>query len=121
MSKLYIYADSHNLQVIIIFVLTSLPFIFLYILQNVPPDLSVCVFVLAQCLSVRALQEMLASREDPTAGVRVSLHSPFILSISLFLANFLFFILLFSSFLSIFSLLLIPPLLFSVFNCLANS
>ncbi|KAM9848015.1 LOW QUALITY PROTEIN: ryanodine receptor 2-like [Aulostomus maculatus] len=28
--------------------------------KNVPPDLSVCGFVLAQCLSVRALQEMLA-------------------------------------------------------------
>ncbi|KAF3708096.1 Ryanodine receptor 2 [Channa argus] len=28
--------------------------------QNIPPDLSVCGFVLAQCLSVRALQEMLA-------------------------------------------------------------
>ncbi|KAK5854224.1 hypothetical protein PBY51_015313 [Eleginops maclovinus] len=28
--------------------------------KNVPPDLSVCGFILAQCLSVRALQEMLA-------------------------------------------------------------
>uniref|UniRef100_A0A673CUD6 Ryanodine receptor 2b (cardiac) n=1 Tax=Sphaeramia orbicularis TaxID=375764 RepID=A0A673CUD6_9TELE len=34
-----------------------------FFLQNVPPDLSVCGFVLAQCLSVRALQEMLAHRE----------------------------------------------------------
>lgn len=36
--------------------------------QNVPADLSVCVFVLDQCLSVRALQEMLANREDLRAG-----------------------------------------------------
>ncbi|XP_014010249.2 ryanodine receptor 2 [Salmo salar] len=36
--------------------------------KNVPPDLSVCSFVLAQCLSVRALQEMLANREDQAAG-----------------------------------------------------
>ncbi|KAJ3610589.1 hypothetical protein NHX12_022681 [Muraenolepis orangiensis] len=36
--------------------------------KNVPPDLSACAFVLAQCLSVRALQEMLASREDQTTG-----------------------------------------------------
>uniref|UniRef100_A0A667ZYR6 Ryanodine receptor 2b (cardiac) n=1 Tax=Myripristis murdjan TaxID=586833 RepID=A0A667ZYR6_9TELE len=38
--------------------------------KNVPPDLSVCAFVLAQCLSVRALQEMLANREDKAAGVK---------------------------------------------------
>uniref|UniRef100_A0A8C5DMZ7 Ryanodine receptor 2b (cardiac) n=1 Tax=Gouania willdenowi TaxID=441366 RepID=A0A8C5DMZ7_GOUWI len=31
--------------------------------KNVPPDLSVCGFVLAQCLSVQALQEMLAQSE----------------------------------------------------------
>ncbi|XP_028459753.1 LOW QUALITY PROTEIN: ryanodine receptor 2 [Perca flavescens] len=31
--------------------------------KNVPPDLSVCGFVLAQCLSVRALQEKLAHSE----------------------------------------------------------
>lgn len=37
--------------------------------QNVPADLSVCVFVLDQCLSVRALQEMLADHEDQYAGV----------------------------------------------------
>uniref|UniRef100_A0AAQ5XBZ1 Ryanodine receptor 2b (cardiac) n=1 Tax=Amphiprion ocellaris TaxID=80972 RepID=A0AAQ5XBZ1_AMPOC len=37
--------------------------------KNVPPDLSVCGFVLAQCLSVRALQEMLAHSEHLTAEV----------------------------------------------------
>ncbi|CAB1444212.1 unnamed protein product, partial [Pleuronectes platessa] len=35
--------------------------------KNVPPDLSVCGFVLAQCLSVRALQEMLAHSEHAAA------------------------------------------------------
>ena len=72
MSKLYIYAGHNNICI------NLASFLSIYF-QNVPPDLSVCAFVLAQCLSVRALQEMLASREDPTAGVRVSLHSPFIL------------------------------------------
>ncbi|XP_059214929.1 ryanodine receptor 2 [Centropristis striata] len=37
--------------------------------KNVPPDLSVCSFVLAQCLSVRALQEMLANSEHLAAEV----------------------------------------------------
>ncbi|KAM8858474.1 ryanodine receptor 2 isoform 7-T11 [Spinachia spinachia] len=35
--------------------------------KNVPPDLSVCGFVMAQCLSVRALQEMLAHSEHLAA------------------------------------------------------
>ncbi|XP_059376123.1 ryanodine receptor 2 [Carassius carassius] len=38
--------------------------------KNVPADLSVCVFVLDQCLSVRALQEMLSNHEDQYAGSR---------------------------------------------------
>ncbi|KAL7383245.1 hypothetical protein ABVT39_007231, partial [Epinephelus coioides] len=37
--------------------------------KNVPPDLSVCGFVVAQCLSVRALQEMLAHSEHLGAEV----------------------------------------------------
>ncbi|CAN0250954.1 unnamed protein product [Lampetra fluviatilis] len=36
--------------------------------RNVPPDLSICIFVLEQSLSVRALQEMLASNEDKMEG-----------------------------------------------------
>ncbi|XP_012989669.2 ryanodine receptor 2 isoform X4 [Esox lucius] len=36
--------------------------------KNVPPDLSVCAFVLVQCLSVRALQEMLVKKLDQTAS-----------------------------------------------------
>ncbi|XP_061692591.1 ryanodine receptor 2 [Syngnathoides biaculeatus] len=35
--------------------------------KNVPPDLSVCRFFLAQCVSVRALQEMLAHSESLAA------------------------------------------------------
>ncbi|XP_051926912.1 ryanodine receptor 2 isoform X3 [Hippocampus zosterae] len=37
--------------------------------KNVPPDLSICTFVLEQSLSVRALQEMLASTEEKTGGM----------------------------------------------------
>ncbi|XP_073337843.1 ryanodine receptor 2 [Pagrus major] len=37
--------------------------------KNVPPDLSVCGFVLAQCLSVRALQEMLTHSKHLAAEV----------------------------------------------------
>ncbi|XP_065815894.1 ryanodine receptor 2 [Labrus bergylta] len=37
--------------------------------KNVPPELSVCGFVLAQCLSVRALQEMLAHSQHMSAEV----------------------------------------------------
>ena len=42
---------------------------FLLPLQNVPPDLSLCVFVIEQALSVRALQELMASgAEEGGAG-----------------------------------------------------
>lgn len=40
--------------------------------QNVPPDLSICTFVLEQSLSVRALQEMLANTEERAEGVSAS-------------------------------------------------
>ncbi|KAB5561969.1 hypothetical protein PHYPO_G00012580 [Pangasianodon hypophthalmus] len=36
--------------------------------KNVPADLSLCVFVLDRCVSVRALQEMLANHEDSHTG-----------------------------------------------------
>uniref|UniRef100_A0A8C5JGF6 Ryanodine receptor 2 n=1 Tax=Junco hyemalis TaxID=40217 RepID=A0A8C5JGF6_JUNHY len=36
--------------------------------KNVPPDLSICTFVLEQSLSVRALQEMLANTEEKAEG-----------------------------------------------------
>ncbi|KAM6956587.1 ryanodine receptor 2-like [Aplochiton taeniatus] len=43
--------------------------------KNVPPDLSVCAFVLAHCLSVRALQEMLANgAEQPTGAGQTEGH-----------------------------------------------
>ncbi len=41
-------------------------------LQNVPPDLAICAFILEQSLSVRALQEMLANTVD-MSEVRVSI------------------------------------------------
>uniref|UniRef100_A0A3P9BDB2 Ryanodine receptor 2 n=1 Tax=Maylandia zebra TaxID=106582 RepID=A0A3P9BDB2_9CICH len=37
--------------------------------KNVPPDLSICTFVLEQSLSVRALQEMLANTQEKADGV----------------------------------------------------
>nr|XP_021335867.1 ryanodine receptor 2 [Danio rerio] len=37
--------------------------------KNVPPDLSICTFVLEQSLSVRALQEMLANTEERAEGL----------------------------------------------------
>ena len=43
--------------------------------QNVPPDLSICTFVLEQSLSVRALQEMLANTEEKAEGVSVKRHT----------------------------------------------
>uniref|UniRef100_A0A3P8UZE3 Inositol 1,4,5-trisphosphate/ryanodine receptor domain-containing protein n=1 Tax=Cynoglossus semilaevis TaxID=244447 RepID=A0A3P8UZE3_CYNSE len=36
--------------------------------KNVPPDLSICGFILSQCLSVRALQETLAHTEHLATG-----------------------------------------------------
>uniref|UniRef100_A0A3Q2DZ09 MIR domain-containing protein n=1 Tax=Cyprinodon variegatus TaxID=28743 RepID=A0A3Q2DZ09_CYPVA len=39
--------------------------------KNVPPDLSICTFVLEQSLSVRALQEMLANTQEKAEGVSV--------------------------------------------------
>uniref|UniRef100_A0A6I8P2E1 Ryanodine receptor 2 n=1 Tax=Ornithorhynchus anatinus TaxID=9258 RepID=A0A6I8P2E1_ORNAN len=38
--------------------------------KNVPPDLSICTFVLEQSLSVRALQEMLANTVEKAEGPR---------------------------------------------------
>lgn len=45
----------------------------LLVFQNVPPDLSICTFVLEQSLSVRALQEMLANIEEKSDGVSVEM------------------------------------------------
>lgn len=39
--------------------------------QNVPPDLSICTFVLEQSLSVRALQEMLANTMEKSEGASI--------------------------------------------------
>lgn len=43
--------------------------------QNVPPDLSICTFVLEQSLSVRALQEMLANTEEKAEAVSLIMLS----------------------------------------------
>uniref|UniRef100_A0A3Q2W3J5 Ryanodine receptor 2 n=1 Tax=Haplochromis burtoni TaxID=8153 RepID=A0A3Q2W3J5_HAPBU len=43
--------------------------------KNVPPDLSICTFVLEQSLSVRALQEMLANTQEKADGVSVGMHT----------------------------------------------
>lgn len=40
-----------------------------------PPDLSICTFVLEQSLSVRALQEMLANTEEKAEGVSVMMDT----------------------------------------------
>lgn len=45
--------------------------------QNVPPDLSICTFVLEQSLSVRALQEMLANTEENAEAVSLIMVSHF--------------------------------------------
>jgi hypothetical protein len=37
--------------------------------QNIPPDLSQCVFVIEQALSVRALQELVTAAGSETVGV----------------------------------------------------
>lgn len=47
----------------------SCPFCPSHVCQNVPPDLSICGFILSQCLSVRALQETLAHTEHLAAEV----------------------------------------------------
>lgn len=45
-------------------------FFFLSSVQNVPPDLAICAFILEQSLSVRALQEMLANTMEMEVRAR---------------------------------------------------
>ena len=40
----------------------------IFLFQNVPPDLSQCVFVIEQALSVRALQEIISSNDAEAVG-----------------------------------------------------
>ena len=42
-----------------------------YLLQNYPPDLSQCVFLIDQALSVRALQELLTASPDAGVSFRI--------------------------------------------------
>uniref|UniRef100_A0A8C6KAB8 Uncharacterized protein n=1 Tax=Melopsittacus undulatus TaxID=13146 RepID=A0A8C6KAB8_MELUD len=53
--------------------------------KNVPPDLSICTFVLEQSLSVRALQEMLANTEEKAEGVSYQIFTFFILQSTVYL------------------------------------
>lgn len=54
--------------------LTSVLFVWL---QNVPPDLAICTFILEQSLSVRALQEMLANTVEMTeVRLKTSIWKP---------------------------------------------
>ena len=43
--------------------LFKFPIFIILLFQNVPPDLSQCVFVIEQALSVRALQEIISSND----------------------------------------------------------
>ena len=43
--------------------LFKFPIFIIFLFQNVPPDLSQCVFVIEQALSVRALQEIISSND----------------------------------------------------------
>ena len=43
-----------------------------YLFQNVPPDLSQCVFVIEQALSVRALQEIISSNDAEAVRLKYS-------------------------------------------------
>ena len=51
----------NNIVKIIIFII--------WFFQNNPPDLSQCVFVIEQALSVRALQELMASGSDEAVSI----------------------------------------------------
>ena len=44
-------------------ILSKFPIFIILLFQNVPPDLSQCVFVIEQALSVRALQEIISSND----------------------------------------------------------
>lgn len=63
-SKIKINACSNILFILFHLFCWSVLALFNLFLQYVPPDLCVCNFVLEQSLSVRALQEMLASTGD---------------------------------------------------------
>ena len=61
--------------------------IFLFMLlffQNYPPDLSQCVFVIDQALSVRALQELLSAGTDGAVSIFNHFKYNFLLRLKLF-------------------------------------
>lgn len=61
-SSLYLSCTACHL----VFINLDFPLWCLYMVQNVPPDLAICTFILEQSLSVRALQEMLANTVEMT-------------------------------------------------------
>lgn len=44
----------------------------IFLFQNIPPDLSQCVFVIEQALSVRALQELVTAAGSETVTYKLS-------------------------------------------------
>jgi hypothetical protein len=47
---------------------------FSLLFQNIPPDLSQCVFVIEQALSVRALQELVTAAGSETVSLNLSVQ-----------------------------------------------
>jgi ryanodine receptor 2 len=43
--------------------------------KNIPPDLSQCVFVIEQALSVRALQELVTAAASESVSISFIIHS----------------------------------------------
>lgn len=52
--------------------------------KNIPPDLSQCVFVIEQALSVRALQELVTAAGSETVSVYTTPYNKSILKMKLF-------------------------------------
>lgn len=50
--------------------------------KNIPPDLSQCVFVIEQALSVRALQELVTAAGNESVCMHISISSIFSDSLS---------------------------------------
>ena len=59
----------HKLMLFFFLLKDIFDYILFFIFQSGPPDISVCVFVLEQALSVRALQEMVGTKRDSVGDV----------------------------------------------------
>jgi len=63
--------------------------------KNIPPDLSQCVFVIEQALSVRALQELVTAAGSETVSLKLQVHkylknTYMILFLILYIKNYMF-------------------------------